>query len=102
MKTIKNELKTMAKEIREMKSIISKGMSNGLYKGTEQYELILLKDKCRYTHIAYCMVRGREYSEIENTTRPGNEINFSKLNTLIETFKNDLAKRNPEKETQDA
>jgi len=95
MTTIKLELKAQAKEIREMKSIISKGMRNGLYKGQDQYAITLLQEAFRYKHVAYCMLRGREYLEIENKTRPRNEINKQKLERIALSMELEILKRKP-------
>lgn len=87
MKTIKNELKEMAKKIRELKKEISSGMRNGIRTGSEQYELIQLKSDFRYKHIAYCIIfRGKNYEQIEPKIRKGNEINYSKLDTLMDEY----------------
>jgi len=102
MTTIKLELKAQAKEIREMRTIISRGMSNGLYKGQEQYAITLLQEAFRYKHIAYCMLRGREYLEIENKTRPGNEINKQKLERIATAMELEILKRKPTAPTEDS
>lgn len=102
MKTIKTELKAQANAIREMKQDISTGMRAGQYRGNSQATLIGLKETFRYNHLAYCMIRGREYKECENTTRRENEINMSKLEATIESMKAELLERNPQEDGQNA
>lgn len=102
MKTIKENLKTMVREIREMKGEISLGMRNGKYMGSTQWDLECKKSEFRHQHIAYCMLRGKTYNEIENYTRPGNEPNMNKIEAIMETMKAEILERNPEMEAQNA
>ncbi len=105
MKTIKENLKTNAKEIREIKQLISAGMRAGQYRGSEQNELTTLKNTYRFNHIAYCMLRGREYREIENKTRPENELSAKdgiRIDTIIADMKAQILERTPEEELQNA
>ena len=66
---LKNELKTIAVEIRELKSK-RKGSPNGVVPGlgSEQQDF-------RIKHIAYCMFRGKSYEQIENKHRDPNDFN---------------------------
>ncbi len=102
MKTIKQNLKTQAATIREMKQETSSGMRSGKYMGGLQWTLQCAQETYRYDHIAYCMIRGREYLEIENKTRPGNEINQSKLDRIITDMKADILMREIAEEKQNA
>ena len=73
---IKENLKEQAVELRELKNTISTGMREGEYMGDEQCEQMDKKLKFRYEHVAYSMAKGREYSEVENKVREGNELDM--------------------------
>lgn len=81
MKT--NEIIEMGKELRELKKEISLGMRNGKYMGSQQWDLETKTKEFRHQHIAYSMALGREYKEIENYTRPGNEPNWKYIDTIL-------------------
>lgn len=99
MKTIKENLKNQAKELRELKSNIRHGMQYNR-SGVWEYQIKLLekKEQFRYEHIAYCMLRGREYEEIEQKTRPDNAIDMSKVESIFKTMQKCLCKRLTEQE----
>jgi hypothetical protein len=84
----KEQLKEMAKEIRELKSTrkTDEGANYKIYNASRKY---------RHEHIAYCLVRGRKYEEIEN---PGefNKPYWYQVNKL----KDELQKK-VDKATQD-
>jgi len=64
---IKTELKTLAKEIRLMKSE-HKSVSNGYVPG-----LMGAQWKFRIKHLASCLYRGTPYELIENSHKEGHE-----------------------------
>lgn len=84
MKTIlsevKSELKAQAKEIRELKS--QRGPSNSGY----VHGLLSSKWHYRHKHVAYCLMRGRCVSEIEQKVREGNELSEHLLNKYLERY----------------
>jgi hypothetical protein len=41
----------------------------------------------RYMHIAYCLLRGRTYEQIENKVRPGNEPSWTAIEAIMERFR---------------
>lgn len=102
MKTIREQLKEDAKRIRTIKQDISTGMRAGNYMWKAQEELIAEKEYYRYYHIAYSMLKGREYLEIENKVRPGNEINMSSVEAIMDELKKAIIERTPKEELQDA
>ena len=64
---LKVELKALAKEIRQLKFKRDhwwdyRRYGQGYYAGNVQIKAY----KFRHLHIAYCMLRGRKYEEIEN------------------------------------
>lgn len=41
----------------------------------------------RYMHIAYCLLRGRTYEQIENKVKPGNEPSWSAIEAVMSQFR---------------
>lgn len=80
---MKDELKQLAKEIRECKRARKQDerekLNLELYQ--VQYNIDKRKDIFRHTHIAYCMLRGRTYEQIENHCRVF--PNFIRINKLM-------------------
>jgi len=62
---LKENNKSLAKNIKERKAEIKKTQKEGKYAGRLQYELITVKCMYREYHIAYCLMRGKLYEEIE-------------------------------------
>lgn len=81
---MKDGLKQLAKEIHEWKSNRKQDKREKL--NLEQYEIQYRidkrKDEFRHTHIAYCMLRGKTYEQIENHCRV--LPNFNRINKLME------------------
>ncbi len=40
----------------------------------------------RHLHIAYCLLRGRKYEQIENKVRPGNEPNWTRIESIMQEY----------------
>lgn len=73
---MKQELKSLAIEIRQLKSqrnFSNNGYVHGL--SGKQYH-------ARHLHIAYCLIRGRSYEQIENKVRENNEPNWRYVDEL--------------------
>lgn len=87
MNTIKENLKEQAVALRELKNTISTGMREGGYMGDEQCEQMDKKQKFRYEHVAYSMAKGREYSEVENKVKEGNELDMDVVEKLMNEMK---------------
>lgn len=102
MNTIKENLKMQARDIRTLKDQVRDGMRKGDYVWRLQGDLENAKREYRYDHVAYCMLRGRTYEEIENKVRPGNEILMDNVVKIMEKMKSDILARNPEKEVEHA
>jgi len=68
---LKAELKELAKEIRYWKSHrkLDKRTSIGKNIWDIDCRINYLKNKFRHRHIAYCMLRGRRYEQIELTCK---------------------------------
>lgn len=68
-KLLKSELKLEALKIRALKADIKTKQKKGDYAGHDQSKLVSLKWDYRHRFIAYCMIRGRTYKQIERTCR---------------------------------
>ena len=81
---LKMELKQLAKEIREWKRNRKEDrrfeLGMPLYKVQDQVDW--RKDYFRHKHIAYCMLIGREYEQIENYCRVS--PSFDIINKIME------------------
>lgn len=75
---LKAELKTLAKEIRYYKDHrkLPKRREIGLSLWQIESHIGYKKYEFRHRHIAYCMLRGRKYEEIERYTRELPDFKF--------------------------
>ena len=69
---IKEELKKLAQEIKEAKIDLKDQQRNGTAGWKTFSNVDNLKYEFRHLHIAYCLIKGRKYEEIEQP-REGNE-----------------------------
>lgn len=86
----KEELKVIAARIKETRPKFKEGQrtnDNNAWRMNMQ----LIKDAYdfRHKHIAYCMLRGRKYEEIERSFRPYNQPNMKLVTKLMEEIKNE-------------
>jgi len=87
--TIKNDLKEIAVELRSLKLERNKNFKSGqVYKaGSNQASIIDKKFTYRHMHIAYCLARGRNYSQVESKCRDNNEISKNEVKNYLEKYK---------------
>jgi hypothetical protein len=83
---LKNELKKLAKEIRQWKNNrkMDKRAELGMSQWQVQGEVDWRKDNFRHKHIAYCILRGRGYEQIENYCRVAPD--FDRIDKIMETY----------------
>jgi hypothetical protein len=83
---LKEELKELAKEIREWKNNrkLDKRSQLGMNQWQVQVQIDWRKDDFRHKHIAYCMLRGRKYEQIENYCRV--LPSFSRIDSIMEQY----------------
>lgn len=86
IKNLKEEQKSLALEIKNNKNNIKEKQRSGNYAGNQQYTLLKQKQEYRHKHIAYCMLRGRSYEQIENKCRKGNEPNFDIIKRYMDEY----------------
>jgi len=84
---MKTRLKQIGAEIRLTRTEFKNAQRSGDYT-EEKLRKLLESDRSIYrsTHIAYSILKGKKYSEIENKTREGNEPNWPLINRIIETL----------------
>ena len=86
---IKIILKAEAKALRDLKAEIKDKARNGKMAGGDQCNLVYKKHEWRHKQIAYCLLKGRTYEQIEGVVREGNEPNQALINKYKEEFTND-------------
>ena len=74
----KQRLKKIAKQIKQMKAT-RKQVPNGYVHNLDAFRYAY-----RHMHIAYCMIRGKVYEQIENKVHEGNEPSETYINFWIE------------------
>ena len=78
---IKSELKDFANQIKTLK-VEHKTLQKENGGAGIEYKVANATDEFRYLHVAYCLVRGRKYEEIERP-KPHNKLNPEKLSQCI-------------------
>jgi hypothetical protein len=79
IKKMKQELKSLAKEIREKKNLRSKE-NNGFVPA-----LFELRIAFRHKHVAYCLARGRTLEQVDS----GKHLNMDYVNWVLASMKED-------------
>jgi hypothetical protein len=83
---LKSELKKLAKEIRYWKANrkLDKRIELKMLQDQVQDQVDWRKDDFRHKHIAYCMLRGRTYEQIENYCRVAPD--FDRIDKILEEY----------------
>jgi hypothetical protein len=88
--TLRNELKQLATELRNDKAEIKKAQRSSSGEAcTLQYRILAKKRTYRHRHIAYCLLRGRTYEQIEPHCRKGNEPDQNLIREIINEYRTD-------------
>ena len=69
---IKEDLKGLAKEIKELKLKFKDGQRKGIWVYKTERRLHNAKYEFRHKHIARCLLRGRDYEQIEKPAKNNN------------------------------
>lgn len=88
IKTLKINQKKSALELRELKSNI-KSIQKERGSGAacdEQSNLAMRKNDYRHRHIAYCLLRGRSYKDVENHCREDNKPNWRLIQEIQDAY----------------
>lgn len=92
--TVREQLKSEAKELRELKFEIKSAMRDGKICTNPywnyQSNLIQLKHQWRHKHVAYCLLKGRTLEQIESRCAEDNKLDLS----LVEQFKREFSDAN--------
>jgi hypothetical protein len=81
---LKNELKKLAEQIRKSKIECKEYQkNNGGSDGGRFFVTYKLQSEFRLKHIAYCIMRGRKYEEIESNCSRAGEPNFDRIKEII-------------------
>jgi hypothetical protein len=87
IKELKNRLKELALSIRAEKHLY-KDCQRGKILWDTYY--IFARNKpagdYRHLHIAYCLLRGKKYQQIENKVKEGNEPNWSLIDSIMKEY----------------
>lgn len=88
LKELKSLLKELAVHNRKCKAMY-KDCQRGKVQWNELYTFQRTSpgDDYRHMHIAYCLLRGRTYEQIENKVRPGNEPSWTMIEVIMEQFR---------------
>jgi len=81
---LKEQLKAEAIKLRSQRLDIKKLQQNGKYAGHLQCSQIYLKSNYRHKHIAYSLMRGRTYEQIEPTCR--NKPDMDRVKEIINEY----------------
>ena len=87
-RVLKLELKQAALELRATKADIKatqKEHGSGAA-CTQQYTILKMKRSYRHKHIAYSMMRGKTYEQIEPKCREGNEPDHKLIQEIIDAY----------------
>lgn len=112
IKKMKLELKAMAADIRENRLTTRSAQSQAslwynahadmkydspewkqwrvLFSTADQYGLVRRAAEFRIKFVAYCLLRGRKYEEIESRVRPGNEIDMKRVEAVKQAVENEF------------
>jgi len=87
IKSLKLELKELALELKTNKSNTKDLQRNNDYNaGSLQYKSLGLKREFRHKHIAYCLLRGRRYEEIERNCGSNNKPDFDTIREICDAY----------------
>jgi hypothetical protein len=87
--TLKNELKELSIEIKNIKISLKKQQKEACY-GQSFYKLEIEKKKLkslfRHKHIAYCLLKGRVYEQIEKPSE-NNPPNWTIIKGVLDAYR---------------
>jgi hypothetical protein len=86
LRKIKNELKADAKLLREDRLKLKEAQRAGEDCWKKQSFLAYLKADYRNKHIAYGLMKGKTYEQIERKVRPGNEPDWYSINKIVKSY----------------
>jgi hypothetical protein len=100
MLNLKKYLKTLAVELHEIKATRKQDKRPKDAQGIDvplwaiEGKIFQLKRLARYHHVAYCMLRGREYAKIECPAE-NNQINMDEVNKIMDLHREEIKNETP-------
>lgn len=86
LREIKNELKAEAKLLREDRIALKELQRANKRADGAMSNLYYSKVTYRCKHIAYGLMKGKSYEQIEKYVRPGNEPDWYSINKIVESY----------------
>lgn len=88
IKELKSRLKELATYIRQEKAMY-KDVQRGKVLWADWYKFCQAGPcgNYRHMHIAYCLLRGRKYEQIENKVKPGNEPSWTAIEAIMNQYR---------------
>lgn len=88
IKEFKQEQKQGAEEIREYRLEVKKAQRDRRFgrSDPDPWSLYTKSQKWRHRHIAYCMLRGKTYEEIEPKVRDDNEPDMGLVESIMSNY----------------
>jgi hypothetical protein len=88
IKELKQRLKELALSIRQTKHMY-KDCQRGKVKWADYYEFCKTQPggDYRHMHIAYCLLRGKKYEQVENKVKEGNEPNWALIEVIMNQYR---------------
>jgi hypothetical protein len=83
---LKQELKALAVEIHTNKIAFKNKQRTVGADWRDFSHAEMLSNEFRYNLIAYCLLRGRTYEQVEAKVRKGNEVNMDDVRVLMEKY----------------
>src|SRR5574343_1859195 len=89
-KKMKEELKALATEVRTARETMKHNQRLGKFDWREPGNVVFLSHTFRMKHVAYCLLRGRTYEQIEPYVRPGYELDMEKVERIMKGVRDEL------------
>lgn len=88
IKELKSRLKELAVSIRTTKAMY-KNCQRGVTPWADFYAFCKTQPSgdYRHIHIAYCLLRGKTYEQVENKVHEGNEPNWALIETIMNQYR---------------
>lgn len=76
----------LQKKLERSRNILANPKSSARQLGLHRHRIGLVRKESRHSFIAYGFLRGLDYKQIENTTKP---IDWAKVERMVETYSED-------------
>lgn len=86
LSALKADLKNLSQEIKKAKIECKEQQRKSGGYSEHQWKILSQKHHYRHRHIAYCLLRGRKYEDIEPNVREGNEPNWTYIEGVRDAY----------------